>query len=203
MSRGMRLARYAIVWRDYRLFPIDASLELGVAEVDASPAWATASPAPAVATLRVQCDEIDRHPDTTRLDVLVVARSSATPARATTYFPGGSSYPEVWRGEVRGAVDVYAFTSIAGSDRRSFADLLRAQPIDDAIARLRAPDGDPRAELALGASLVIAAAARRALAQLDPAVALAFRGSFGPDSTGAARYRTSAVAFTLAVEVLG
>ncbi|HMG55462.1 MAG TPA: hypothetical protein VK601_18320, partial [Kofleriaceae bacterium] len=33
---GMKPARYAIVWRDYLLFPIDASLEHGVPEVEAT-----------------------------------------------------------------------------------------------------------------------------------------------------------------------
>jgi hypothetical protein len=109
----------------------------------------------------------------------------------------------LWRDEARGAIDVYAFTSTASPDRRTLAELLRAQAVDDAIATLRDPDGDPRAEFAAAASLVLAAAARRALAQADPAVATALRGSFGADSAGAVRYRASAVAFALVIEATG
>jgi hypothetical protein len=203
VPRGsMELARYGIMWRDWLLFPIDGSLEFGVPEVDASPPRAGALRATGTATLRIRCEAIERWPDATRLDVLVVARSSGRPVRATTYLPGESIEPEVWRDEAHGAVDVYAFTSTAGADRRSLAELLRAQPVDDAIAMLRAPDGDPRVELATAASLMLAGMARRALAQVDAAVATAFRGSFATDSIGAVRYRASAVAFTLAVEAI-
>jgi hypothetical protein len=200
---GMTPARYAIVWRDYQLFPIDASLEIGTPEVDASPLRAAAPPAGGAATLRVRCEAIERAADAARLDVVVCARSATSPVRATTYTRGGSIEPEVWCGEAHGALDVYAFSSTAAADRRSLADLIDAEPLDAAIAALRAPDGDPRAELADGASLQVAAAARRALARIDPAVATAFRGAFGAESAAAVRYRVATVAFTLAIDAIG
>ena len=200
---GMTPARYAIVWRDYLLFPIDASLELGIPEVDASPSRIAAPHGTGAATLRIRCEAIERASDATRLDVLVCARSVASPVCTTTYLPDGSIDPEVWQGVAHGAVDVYAFTSTATLARRSLAELLSAERLDDAIATLRAADGDPRVGLARGASLQVAAAARRALAQADPAAATAFRGSFGADSAGAVRYRAAAVAFTLAIETIG
>lgn len=201
VPRGsLKATRCGIVWRDYLLFPINGSLAFGIPEVDASPPRAGAPRATGTATLRIRCDAIQRSRDSTRVDVLVVARSSHTPLRATTYLPHGPTAPEVWRDAASGAIDIYAFTSSARPDARSLDELLRAQAIEDAIAALRATDGDPRVELAAGASLVLASAARRALAQADPAVATVFRGSFWTDCVGAVRYHTSAVAFTLTVE---
>jgi len=195
--------RFAIHWRDYRLFPLPASLDLGAPEVDASPPGTGAAVTRAPASLRVRLEAIERRGATTRVDVLVCARSAGSPFCATTLFPGDPTTPVVWTGDSHGPIDVYVWTSQLAADRRPLAELLRAPSLDTAVAALQAPDDDPRSLLAAGASLLLAATARRALAALAPELATAFRGSFGTNDLGARRYATAATSFTLVIEAAG
>jgi hypothetical protein len=207
-SRGAEEVRspaaFAIYWRDYRLFPLDASLDAGTPQVDATPPGSE-PPRGAAARLRIRLAALDVAAGA-RLDVLVCARSATVPYRATTVTPAASNDLEVWCGDLRGLADVYVWTSTDHGDhgdRHSLADLLAHRPITEPVATLCARDGDPRSPLAAGASLQLAAMARASLLGIAPDVVTAFRGSFGSDDTSTDRYAAASASFTVAIDRLG
>lgn len=191
-------AAFAICWRDFRLFPLDASLDLGVPQVDASPLGCV-PPRAVAATLRIRLDTLTAAPDT-RLDVLVCARSTATSYRATTVVGEVPRDLLVWHGELHGPADIYVWTSTGTANHGSLADLLAAQPVAAPLAVLGVPEDDPRSRLAAGASLALAAMARRALLGIAPDVATAFRGSFGGDDPGTDLNYAASASFAIAIE---
>jgi hypothetical protein len=198
-SRGvLKNEPFAIIWRDYQLFPIDASLDIGTPEIDASPPNSRVARSEAV-KLRIRLDTMRPITPSTRTDVLVCARSSQSPFQATT-FTGELRDAVIYEGEIRDAADVYIWTSEDRGDRRSLADLLAMRPIVDPTTILRAPDDDPRVLLSPGASLQLASLARVSLRVVSPGVVTAFRGSFGSDNLGLQRYCASAMRFGLAIE---
>jgi hypothetical protein len=167
---------FAIRWRGYRLFPIDASLDLGAPEVDANP---SGSPPPRVATeprLRIELDARAVTPGL-RIDVLVCARSSAgRPFQATTLFEDRPGALDIWSGDLSGVVDIYLWSSTSSAERRALAELLALRDMAGPAAGLREAGA-----LAEGVSMQVAAMARAALFGLAPDVVTAFRGSFGAD----------------------
>jgi Caspase domain len=197
-GEASRAAAFAICWRDFRLFPLDASLDLGVPQVDGSPLGCE-PPRAVAATLKIRLDTLTAAPGT-RVDVLVCARSAATPYRATTVLGEAPRDLLVWHGELHGPADVYVWTSTSTADHRSLAELLAAQPITAPLALLGVPEGDPRSRLAAGASLALAAMARRALLGIAPDVATAFRGSFGGDDPGTDLNFAASASFAIAIE---
>ena len=189
---------FAIRWLDYALYPIDASLDFGQPQVEASPPGSPPPRVNAARTRRMRLDQLTAATGT-RIDVLVCARSADVPFRATTVLGKPSSELEVWRGELRGPADVYVWSSPLRADQRTLAELLALHNVAEPVAMLRANDGDPGARLAPGASLQLAAMARAALLGLAPDLATAFRGSFGADHAGAQRYAAAAVGFAIAI----
>jgi hypothetical protein len=194
-------AAFAICWRDYRLFPLDASLDFGAPQVDANPPG-SALPRSVTATPQIRLTELAVTAGT-RVDVLVCARGAAVPYRATTVIGNAPSELVVWHGELHGPADIYVWTSADRGDRRTLADLLASRSIAGPVAMLGAPDSDPSSRLAAGASLVLAAMARVALLGITPDVATAFRGSFGGDDPGTDCYSAASVAFAIAMDRLG
>lgn len=197
--RGPSLApgAFALCWRELPLFPIDATLCIGVPQVDASPIAVDDSHP---AALRIRLAGLAVAPDT-RVDVLVCARSAALPYRATTLTGAAPSELEVWAGALRGAADLYVWTSPGGHDQPSLRELLAHRPLGEPLAILRAPHDDPRAILAPGARLQLAATARAALRGIGD-ITTAFRGSFGPgDGAAQQRFEAAAVAFDVAIDV--
>jgi len=192
------VSAFAICWRDFRLFPLDGSLDFGAPQVEATPIGAV-SPRAVAVPVQVRLQSLETAPGT-RVDVLVCARAPGVPYRTTTVVDDVPSDLVVWRGELRGPADIYIWTSIASSDRRTLADLVAQRSITDPVAILRAPDGDPRAALAAGASMQLAAMVRTALLGIAPEVVTAFRGSFGGDDLGTQRYSAASASFTIAIE---
>jgi caspase domain-containing protein len=192
---------FAICWRDYRLFPLDASLDFGAPQVDANPTG-SAPPHSVTAKLQIRLTELAVAAGT-RVDALVCARSAAMPYCATTVIGSAPSELTVWRGELHGPADLYVWTSPDRGDRRTLADLLASRPITGPVAMLSAPDGEPQSRLATGASLELAAMARATLLGLTPDVATAFRGSFGGDDPSTDCYSAASVAFAIAIDRLG
>jgi len=191
-------AAFAICWRDYRLFPLDASLDFGAPQVDANPTG-SAPPQSVTAALQIRLTEL-KVVAGTRVDVLVCARSAAMPYCATTVIGNAPSELTVWRGELHGPADLYVWTSADRGERRTLADVLALRPITGPVAMLSAPDGDPRSRLAAGASLELAAMARAALLGITPDVATTFRGSFGGDDPSTDCYSAASVAFAIAID---
>jgi len=198
---GHGAAAFAICWRDYRLFPLDASLDFGAPQVDANPTG-SAPPRSVTATPQIRLTELTVAAGT-RVDVLVCARGAAVPYRATTVIGNAPGELVVWHGELHGPADIYVWTSADRGDRRTLADLLASRPITGPVAMLGAPDREPRSRLAAGASLVLAAMARAALLGITPDVATAFRGSFGGDDPGTDCYSAASIAFAIAIDRLG
>ena len=193
-------AAFAICWRDYQLFPIDASLDVGAPQVDASPPG-SAPPASVTATLQIRLTELAVRAGT-RVDVLVCARSTEVPYRATTVLGSAPGELVVWRGELHGPADLYVWTSVDQGDRRTLADLLARRPITGPVTALVAPDEEPRSRLAAGASRELAAIARGALQGVVPEVATAFRGSFGGCDPSTDLYSADCVAFAISIDRL-
>jgi hypothetical protein len=193
-----RASAFAICWRDYRLFPLNASLDLGAPQVDGSPLGCE-PPRAVAATLRIRLDTLTVALGK-RLDVLVCARSTATPYCATTVIGEAPHDLVVWHGELHGPADVYVWTSTSTANHGSLAELLAAQPITTLVAALGVPDSDPRSRLAAGASLALAAMARRTLLGIAPDVATAFRGSFGGDDPGTDLNYAASASFAIAIE---
>jgi len=194
-------AAFAICWRDYQLFPLDASLDFGAPQVDANPTG-SAPPHSVTATLQIRLTELTVTAGT-RVDVLVCARSAAVPYRATTVVGNAPTELMVWRGELHGAADLYVWTSPDRGDHRTLADLLASRPITGPVAMLGAPEDEPRSRLAAGASLELAAMARAALLDLTPDVATAFRGSFGGNDQSTDLHSAASVEFAIAIDRLG
>jgi Caspase domain len=200
-------AAFALCWRDYRLFPLHGSLDIGVPQVDASPTGSGPASGGA-ATMQIRLAALAADPGT-RVDVLVCARSAAAPYCATTVIGCAPRDLVVWIGELRGPADVYVWTSTDRGDRRPLADFMTHGPIAEPVTVLRAPDHDPRSALAPGASLQLAAIARAALLGIEGATAsevvTAFRGSFGADEhddPAGQRYTTAAASFSIAIDRL-
>ena len=200
LDPGSGAAAFAICWRDYRLFPLDASLDFGAPQVDANPPG-SAPPQSVTAAPQIRLTEIAVDAGT-RVDVLVCARGAAVPYRATTVIGNAPSELVVWRGELHGPADLYVWTSPDRGERRTLADLLALRPITGPVDMLGGPDSEPRSRLAAGASLVLAAMARAALRGITPDVATAFRGSFGGDDPGTDCYSAASVAFAIAIDRL-
>ncbi|HEX2687418.1 MAG TPA: caspase family protein [Kofleriaceae bacterium] len=206
-GEASRVAAFAIYWRDYRLFPLDGSLDFGAPEVDASPIGSE-PPRAVAAMVQIRLHALEA-PAGTRVDVLVCARSPELPYRATTLAGDVPRDLVVWRGELAGPADIYLWTSTdpgAPGDPgapRSLADLLAQRPIADPVAILCSPAGDPRSPLAAGASMQLAAMARAALFGIAPDVTTAFHGSFGADDPGTDRNSAASVSFEIAIERLG
>ncbi len=191
-------AAFAICWRDYHLFPLGASLDFGAPQVDANPPG-SAPPHSVTATLQIRLTELAVAAGT-RVDVLVCARSTAMPYRATTVIGNAPSELVVWHGELHGSADLYVWTSTANGDRRTLADLLALRSITGPMATLSAPEGEPRSRLAAGASLELAAMARASLLGIAPDVVTAFRGSFGGDDPSTDLYSAHAVSFAIEID---
>ena len=187
---------FALCWRDYLLVPLDGPLDLGAIQVDASPTG-SARPSAAAATVRIRLAALDVVPGT-RLDVLVCAHGAPAGFQASTVLDAAPGSLAVWTGAVRGAVDVYAWTSTGAADRRTLAELLAAAETAEALAALRGPG----AALAAGASLRLAAIARAELHKLAPGVTTAFRGSFSAGDPASQRFETKAASFAIAIETL-
>jgi len=184
-SHSLAPEHLAIAWRKFLLFPIEASLDLGAIELDASPGSASAPCDEPLGS--VTLEGLEAAP-ATRVDVLVCARSSIS-YRACT--PRASGTSTVWTGDARDGVDVYLWTS-TGCRERTLDELLVERPLADAIRLLDSPG-----PLARGGSLHLAALARDCLRSTRPQVATAFRGSFG--SRGSCRYTTPSASFTLTI----
>jgi hypothetical protein len=107
---------------------------------------------------------------------------------------------EVWRGVLVGPADVYVWTSTAGGDPSTLAELLALRGITLPVAMLRSPVGGPRAPLAPGASRQLAALARASLLGIAPDLTTAFRGSFGADEPADGRYTAAHVSFEIAID---
>ena len=114
----------------------------------------------------------------------------------------------IWTGALRGAVDVYVWTSPnpgqsgQPGDPYPLADLLAQQPIGEPVAKLRGPHDAAQARLAIGASMQLAALARASLRGPDREVTAVFHGSFGADDAPTT-CTTVAVSFGIALRVPG
>jgi len=211
---------FAVCWRDFRLFPLDGSLDFGAPQVDASPTGSAApggaggasptgaaAPGGAGGALQIRIEALAVTPATTRVDVLVCARSSPMPYRATTVIGDAPRDLVVWTGELAGPADVYVWTSPHRGDRRTLAELMADRPVDAAVAVLRGSISASTPALAAGASMQLAAIARASLLGLAPEVATAFRGAFSAGAAGGAasggRVATAAASFAITVDRRG
>jgi Caspase domain len=190
---------FALRWLDYALYPLDASLDFGPPQVDASPPGSAPPRVDAAQRRGIWLDQLTLAAGT-RIDVLVCARSATTPYRATTMLGDAPSKLAIWLGELRGPADVYVWSSPVSADRRPLAELMASRDLGEPVATLRADAGDPRARLAAGASMQLAAIARTALLGVAPGAATAFHGSFGADPGEVRRYAAASVTFAVVIE---
>ena len=175
---------FAVVWRDYLLHPIDASLDLGAIDLDASPRDEPPGDARLASVTMSQIEAVRP----VRLDVLVVARPDGGAAYQATTAPGAGELI-AWSGRARTPFDIYVWASDPGRDAPPLAALLTTRPLAGALD----PLSRPGSRLARGASLQLAAVARAALAYPRTV----FRASLG--SATSCRFTTPDVAFTLAI----
>jgi len=200
-GRGMEVEPFAMVWRDYWLFPLHARLAMTEFEIDDKPfgirpaAPGAPPPATELCVRLGALDAFDRGAAgaNLRIDGLVCTRTpdGTLPYRARTFRcargPDGRLLAldddVLWLGPAQDFVDIYLWTS-AGGDDSDLADLLRRSAgtahMLDAMSALCDGAGPRASTLASAGSAALGALACELLHRVARDVRGLYRGSLSP-----------------------